>query len=437
MRLNTNPIAKTTHEGAKAYHLNPELELRRTVMACMLWEKQFYESGEDIVARIKSLIAKVPPVKVSEIAIEARQAMKLRHVPLLIAKEMAALPACKPFVANTLFQIIERADELSEFMAIYWANGKTPISNQIKKGLAKAFTKFNEYQLAKYNRDSKIKLRDVLFMVHAKPKDSEQEVLWKKLINNELTIPDTWEVALSTGKDKKETWERLISEKKLGALALLRNLRNMQQASVTPEVIRGALKNINTERVLPFRFVAAAKFAPQMEPELERAMFKCTLDMDRLRGHTVVLVDVSGSMDAPISDKSDMQRIDAACALAMIIRELSDEFSVFSFSNGLHQIPPRRGFALKDAILTSQSHSGTQLGLAVNALNTQYKHDRLIVITDEQSADSVPSPVAKSAYVINVASYKNGIGYGPWIHIDGWSESVVGYITKNELPINH
>ena len=37
-------------------------------------------------------------------------------------------------------------------------------------------------------------------------------------------------------------------------------------------------------------------------------------------------------------------------------------------------------------------------------------------------------------YVINVASYRNGIGYGTWTHIDGWSESVVEYIRELERP---
>ncbi len=58
-------------------------------------------------------------------------------------------------------------------------------------------------------------------------------------------------------------------------------------------------------------------------------------------------------------------------------------------------------------------------------------YDRLIVITDEQSHDSVPAPRGKG-YVINVASNQNGVGYGPWTHIDGWSEAVVEYIAELE-----
>lgn len=100
-------------------------------------------------------------------------------------------------------------------------------------------------------------------------------------------------------------------------------------------------------------------------------------------------------------------------------------------------MPARRGFALRDAIDRSQRHNSTQLGKAVAELNEAAMkqkdgYDRLIVITDEQAHDTVPAPKGK-AYVINVASYKNGVGYGKWTHIDGWSESVVEYIRSLEL----
>jgi hypothetical protein len=137
-------------------------------------------------------------------------------------------------VGETIEATIQRADELSEFLAIYAkVNGVGPdklkgkLSAQAKKGLAKAFTKFDEYQLAKYDRGGAIRLRDALFLVHAKPKDDAQAALWKRLVANELVTPDTWEAALSGGADKKEAFERLLRDGKLGYLALLRNLRNM------------------------------------------------------------------------------------------------------------------------------------------------------------------------------------------------------------------
>lgn len=420
-----------THEGAPAWNISRELELRRSVLACLLWENEFYEDGVEIAGRIRSLVGKVDPEPVAALAVEARGKMKLRHTPLLLVREMARqkAEAHRALVAKTLAQIIQRADELAEFVAIYWKDGKSPLSAQVKKGLAQAFRKFDEYQLAKHDRTGPIRLRDVLFLCHAKPRDKEQAALWKRLVENELQTPDTWEVALSSGADKRSAWERLLSERKLGGLALLRNLRNMKQAGVDEALVLGALGEMNTARVLPFRFLAAARHAPQWEEALERAMFSALFEHEPLTGRTVLLVDVSGSMTYRLSQRSEMQRTDAAYGLAVLLREIGQKVSVYTFSNDLVEVPPRRGFALRDALEASQPHQGTYLGQALERLREPY--DRIIVITDEQAHDRVPNPNGRG-YVINVASNRNGVGYGAWTHIDGWSEAVVEYIRALE-----
>ena len=285
-RLNTQDFnfGPRTHEGAPARHLSPELQLRRSVLACLLWESQFYEDGVEIAGRIAELVPKVHAEKVAALAIEARGKMKLRHAPLLVVREMARHKTHRHLVSDTLAQVIQRADELAEFVAIYWKDGRVPLSGQVKKGLAAAFPKFDEYQLAKYDRGGPIKLRDVLFLCHAKARDAAQEGVWKKLIWGRLAPPDTWEVALSSGAGKREAWERLLAEGKLGALALLRNLRNMKEAEVDEQLIKDALGAMKTDRVLPFRFLAAARYAPQWEGELEQAMFGCVAGREKLPG---------------------------------------------------------------------------------------------------------------------------------------------------------
>jgi len=435
VRLNIFNRGPRTHEGAPARHLTPEQELRRSVMACLLWEDQFYEDGVEIAGRIRELVPKVKAEAVAAIAVEARGKMKLRHAPLLLVREMARLATHRALVSDTLAQVIQRADELAEFVAIYWKDGRVPLSGQVKKGLAAAFPKFDEYALAKYNRPGPVKLRDVLFLCHAKPRDEAQAAVWKRLVEGELATPDTWEVALSSGADKRMAWERLVRERKLGALALLRNLRNMAQARVSDELIVEALRAMKTERVLPFRFIAAARHAPQFEAELEQAMFRCVESQEKLQGKTALLVDVSGSMIAPLSHRSEMQRTDAAYGLAVLLREICEKVEVFSFSNETIRIPARRGFALRDALDMSQPHSGTYLGQAVHEVS-EGNYERVIVITDEQAHDQVPGPAGRG-YMINVASYKNGVGYGKWMHIDGWSEAVIEYIRALEAMQNN
>src|SRR6202795_3143733 len=194
-----------THEGAVAQRVDVKRELRRTVMTCLLWEDTFYEKGNDIAKRIAGLVAESKPEDVAALAREARGKMQLRHAPLFLTRELARRKGAGPLVAETLEEVIQRADELSEFVALYWKEKKQPLSAGVKRGLALAFTKFDAYQLAKYNRDAAVKLRDVLFLCHAKPKDEVQAALWKKLVENTLDPPDTWEVPLSAGRTKSQT----------------------------------------------------------------------------------------------------------------------------------------------------------------------------------------------------------------------------------------
>ena len=426
-----------THEGARARRFTPAEELKRTLMNCLLWEDQFYEDGVSIAERMEKLVPLVGPAEVAALAVEAREAMKLRHAPLLIVREMARSTAHRGLVAETLARIIQRPDELTQFLAIYWAEAlgpmqqrkRQPVSAQVKKGLAKALTKFDAYQLAKYDRDGAVRIRDVLFLTHAKPQDAAQEKVWKQLVEGTLPAPDTWEVQLSSGKDKRATFERLIAEKKLGGLALLRNLRLMQTAGVERETIAGALSAMRVDRILPYRFIAAARHAPDLEPELESAMLESIESHVRPKGRTRLLIDVSVSMDAPLSGQSEMTRLDAACGLAILAREVCDTVEIFTFSDKVAKVPPRRGFALRDAIAVSQPHMGTWLGKAVTEIDR--KGTRLIVFTDEQAHDQVPAPRG-AGYMINVASYEHGVGHGPWRRVNGFSEAVISWIAAQE-----
>jgi hypothetical protein len=444
MRLNvlklSHLITPRTHEGAPAAVITAEQALRRSVLSCMLWESEFYEGGVQVANRIRELVPRVEAGKVAALAVEARERMKLRHAPLFLVREMARHATHRGLVAETLARVIQRADELAEFVAIYWAGGKQPLSAQAKKGLASAFVKFDEYALAKYDRAGVVRLRDVLFLSHAKPVDARQAELWKRLAQNELAAPDTWEVALSaTGREagaasRRETWERLLAERKLGALALLRNLRNVREAGVSEELVLGALAAMKTERVLPFRFLAAARYAPQWEETLEVAMLRSLEGRaTRLAGHTVLLIDVSGSMESPLSRKAEMRRADAAYGLAILLREVAEKVTMYTFSEHARLVPSRRGMALRDAMEKSQAHAGTYLGAAVRHVEENHRngYDRLVVITDEQSHDHLRAPSGRG-YVINVASNRNGVGYGEWTHIDGWSEAVVDYIAELE-----
>lgn len=441
MRKNVRPLNdRRTFEGAPAAPMSKFSELQRTVSACFLWEDQFYEDGVSIAKRIGDLCRDLPNDEVLGLALRLRKVDGLRHAPLMMAAACAAKRGSDPIVSKAIGKLISRPDEAGELMTLIAEIEGRDITDLGKRtpscarrGIAKAMRKFDGYQMAKYDRDAAVRLRDVLRIAHPAPKNEDQSAMWGRLISGDLESPDTWEVALSSGEGKREAFTRLLSAGKMPYLAMLRNLRNMVEAGVDPGLVRDAIiARRGAQRVLPFRFISAARACPSMEPYLDEAMAEAVRDLPMLGGATIVLVDVSGSMSVALSGRSDLSRADAAAGLAVLVN--APDQRVFSFSDHLIEVPRRCGMGGIDVIRKSQPNRGTRLGHAVQEIN-KIPHQRLIVITDEQSQESVPAPVADHAYMINVASGNRSVNFGSWTGISGFSENVFRFIEAHEAGI--
>lgn len=425
----------TTHEGGRADpHQSPMLELERAVSTCLLWENTFYEKGNDIAARMAGLCTQVAPSEIAALAVKARTDMKLRHVPLFLCIQLLKMKTGR-LAGDTIAQVVKRPDEMGELIALYRKEKRIPLAAQLKKGLARVFPTFSPYQLAKWNKNAAVKLRDVLFLVHAKPQDAAQAAVWKQLVDGTLESPDTWEVALSSGTDKKETWTRLLSEKKLGYMALLMNLRNMSEVGVDPLLVESALREgAKDSKALPFRFISAYKHVPQYAQALSDAMELAV--EGALSGTTALLLDVSVSMNTAISDKGELKRYETAAALAVLVRGLSKSCRIFAYATSMGEIANIRGLGLIDAV----KHGMDTLGGNTNTAKALQKLqelcpsvDRVILLTDEQAHDGIHPLWAKHGYIINVAPYKPGLETGTgWVRINGWSERVIDWIKQHE-----
>ena len=441
-----------THEGAKAVRISPLAQLERSVMSCLIWESEFYEDGQSIAQRITGLVKSVPAEDVARVAVRAKQDMKLRHVPLLLARELMRTKEGRARAKDVFPRVIQRPDDITEFLSLYWKdNANEPLAKQVKRWLGESFRQFDEYRLAKYNGGQKtIKLRDAMRITRPKPANLDQAELWRKLIKGELATPDTWEVELSKGGDKKVVFERLMAERKLGTLAFIRNLRNMHQAGIDKATVAVYAWEAKVDRILPFQFVAAAKAVPDWEDVVEQMMFRCLEGQPKLPGKTVLIVDTSGSMTARLSAKSQLSRMDVAAALAILARETCEKPYIYCTAgddgkrkHATMLIPSRRGFALSDYITGEEVRKkigggGIFLTQCMEQVKSEQRSaDRVIVLTDEQDCDRKLNPESADAfgvrnYLINVASAKNGIGYRKWLHIDGWSDKVLDYIAQHE-----
>lgn len=455
-----NPLIKESNKfdseklaggaGLKAAKQDNLSLLKRVVLANLLWENNTYIDGVSVANEISKLIPLCNAEEVAQLAINARIEQKLRHTPLFIAVEMLKHKDTKDLVKEILPKIITRADMITDFLAIYAKQNKgkiKPLSNSAKIGLAQCFNNFTEYQFAKYDRNSEIKLRDAMFLVHPKPEQGKEE-LFKKIANRTLDVPDTWEVALSTGKDKKATWTRLIEEKKLGGLAMLRNIRNMKDANVDKSIIKKGLSSLKSQMLLPLNYLASARINPEFEREIEDIMLKSYSELPKLPGKTLFIVDVSGSMGSLTSGHSNFSRLDQACAMAMLAINQCENYEVVitagsdSHSRGEHKHIkyPKQGFGVFQQLTEDRLGGGgifTRQCLDWCKENVGNSFDRIIVFSDSQDCDRVnkiPKPFGKNNYIVDVSSEKKGINYkGVWsAEISGWSEHFLTYIGAYE-----
>lgn len=426
--------------------------LKRAVMANLLWENIAYMDGKKVADEIARLIPLCPAEEVFNIALSARVDQKLRHTPLFVAREMCRYDEHRLFVVDLLPLIITRADMLTDFLAIYWKDEKCPICNQAKKGLAKAFHNFNEYKFAKYDRESAIKLRDVMFLVHPKPKNEYETQLFKKIADRTLSTPDTWEVALSSGADKKSTWERLIGEKKIGGLAMLRNIRNMMEAKVDHDSIVDGIKNLQSSMLLPLDYLKAARINKEFDRYIEDAMIKSYENLPKLPGKTLFIVDVSGSMGTANSSSSQFSRLDHACAMAMLAANQCEKFKLVATAGNdgtrvgshTHIQYPKKGFDIVNQIQSTREtvgYGGIFTRQCLEWCKEQFKDeefDRIIIFSDSQDCDwpnkRVPKPFGKHNYICDVSANTRGINYkGVWdAEISGFSDKFITFIAAYE-----
>ncbi len=357
MRFNFSASKKNqtvNYEEATAWKIGPAAELYAAVMTSSL-SNTFYEGADQRLERIRSLIAQNDPLFVAKLAVYARTQMHLRSVPLVLCVELAKLHKGDTLISRMVSGVIHRADEITELLAYYQLSNERSdtkklnrLSKQLQKGLALAFLKFDEYQYAKYNRDTEIKLRDALFLAHPKSENEEQKALFDKIAANTLAEPYTWETELSAlGQQSFESaeakaaafrakWEELIDSGKPGYMALLRNLRNILQAEVSPAHMRKVCslladpKAVQRAKQLPFRFLAAFRelqeqpsgYTAMLLDALEEAVKASILNMKGFGYDVQVVVacDVSGSMQQSVSHRSKILNYDIGLMPGMLLQ---------------------------------------------------------------------------------------------------------------------
>jgi len=400
-KIQQAPSRVENYAGGVAFNPTDSLKLYLMCSTAML-EDKFYTSNENTLKEIQALCRKVPRKVLLFLAKYCRNELRLRSISHLLLAEASMRWDVRPDeskhdVIEYAPEIIQRVDDITETIS-YWITHlgkgkKSKLPNALKKGLGRAFNKFDEYALAKYNRDGAIKLSDALNLVHPKPKDAAQAELFKRVLDGKLATPETWEVEISGKGSTAENWNAIAP--KMGIMALVRNLRNFEQKGADVALAHALEKLQDSEtilnsKLLPFRFLSAEREVSHQATKdaLRQALHLSIDNLPKLAGKTLYIVDNSGSMSSAIAGKSKVTCSDAACIMAAIGHRLSDESTVIVFGERAAIVPVSK---LDSAITNSQRIGATDVGHSTYAFKAlelaiaqNIQADRIILLSDMQ-----------------------------------------------------
>ena len=459
-KFNQAQTIKTQNKSVhSAYSMTAKSKLVTQVLTSFFNENKFYgDNSAEMQETIKSVIA-TDPKFVANLAVFARREFNMRSVSHILIAYLSHEVNGKPFARNAINAVCVRGDDATEIMACYLDLFGKPIPNALKNGIADAVQRFDEYTLAKYKGNGKtVKMRDLLCLCRPTPKNEEQSDMWKRLLNNELETPYTWETELSANGNNAQTWENLIDSGKVGYMALLRNLRNILNAN--PKNANKVLDTIeNPEMVkrskqLPFRYLSAYKElenigGSRVFDALENAVEASVENMPKLEGTTVIAVDTSGSMSSAISAKSTVKCYEIAMMLGLIANKICENSIFYTFDTGIkkHPVSSRNG-VLYTTIHSASCGGGTRMHLPFAAMiQEKINADRVIVISDNECNGGYWSKPVQSL----ADEYRKLTGNDIWVHaidlqgygtqqfhgkktnvIAGWSEKVFSFIKLAE-----
>ena len=426
-----NPPAvgtKTTNlAGGVAYWQAPELELASLLLTSMV-KDEAYRTDAQALARLRELVARCDKKFVAQAAVYTRHEYGMRSITHAVASELARYIGGTDWARHFYHAVVRRADDITEILAYHAAvNGKLP--NAMKRGLAQAFGKFSPYQLAKYRGEGKgFKLVDAANLLHPKPTETNGEAL-AQLMRGQLKSFDTWENQLSAAGQqagsedekqafKKEVWVELVRSGKLGYFALLRNLRNILEQA--PEVLGEALRLLTDDRlikkslVLPFRFITAFDEIQKTNQgadtravlmALNRAVDSSLQNVPKFAGRTLVVLDVSGSMQG-------QPAIIGSLFAAVLVK--SNNADLMTFSNDAQYVnvnPMDSTITIANSIRFAAG--GTNF--AAIFARAAHQYDRVVLLSDMQGW-LVPNGYQSSSPIPTYNGYCTATGANPFIY---------------------
>ncbi|MFF4544485.1 TROVE domain-containing protein [Streptomyces sp. NPDC001406] len=464
-----------TYEGGRGHERDARSELFLLAVSHFLADT-FYENAkdrEDRFARLVRDLAVTDPSWTVGLLGWLRGEGNIRTAAIVGAAEYVKArldtgategPSNRQVIAS----VLRRPDEPGELLAYWTATYGRTVPKPVKRGIADAVRRlYHGKSLLKYDTASKgYRFGDVLNLVHAAPDPDKpwQGELFQYALDRRhnpdtavppasnrvltahrelmavpvgerravVTAPDgaerlaaagiTWEALAGwlQGPMDKAAWEAVIPS--MGAMALVRNLRNFDEAGVSDEVAARVAAKISDpaevarSRQYPFRYLAAYQHAPSLRwaYPLEQALGHSLANVPALPGRTLVLVDRSGSMWARLSDRSELNRADAAAIFGTALAVRAVDADLVEFGTTSRRLTFDKGESVLKILGRFGDLGGTD---TTSAIRAHYRgQDRVLIVTDEQYAYNVygdPTeqvPAGVPVYTWNLAGYRAGHG---------------------------
>lgn len=502
----SNVPTAVTYEGAPAFEQSYQMELYQSVVTSLFGEGKFYESADERGKRMGRLVRRCvengDAEFVAKLALYARERMHLRSVPLFLvvtlARTLREVPEARfDGLRSTVTRVIQRADELREMFAAAEATFGDPANNKVfkrvapralLKGIGDAFNKFDAYQFRKWSGGKgSVKFTDVMRVVHPRPISEEQSELFAMIMADTLPQADTWETRISGEGSTRETWQEVANSPKTGYMAKLRNLRNFVRHDVDLTNVINHLTNptaVANSKQLPFRFYTAyrelggetlkhsywghggryqdtdkVQGSPELLSALEDAFDLSVANLPDLGDDVLIVVDQSGSMQSPISDKSTVTCAEIAAVLGSAVWfnqvSLGKKAMVAGFaSRGKVYNWSRRTSSLSAAkqMMNTTLGGSTQIETAwSSAKDANLKPQTIVVLSDMQMTggsgyygyDRIMNPedygLANKDTLkisVNLQGYSNtpfAVNNG-WYQLAGWSERLFDFVEAMKAP---
>jgi len=480
-------LKKPSFEGNIQDVKKAEMQLYEGAVMTLYGKDSFYETNDNRLERMRENVTQVVNKGnldfVANTIVFARTVMNIRSFPVILTVLFAEAlrNEGKQYVQlrNVVADVIQRADQIADMYAFALSvfGNKNAVPMAIKRGVADAFNKFNEYQFAKYTRDGAVKLKDVLRIVHPTANTEEQGALFAKMINDKMEIPYTWETELSRNgqlpegerKTNRQLWTELVNSGSVGYMALLRNLRNILQAEVDTSVITTVADRISDSnqvqksKQLPFRFLNAYKSIidetnnVKLIRAVTNALEVSVTNVPKIGDNVWIIIDCSQSMIGGYWEhtfnsavKKSRQRtrgtievvpmLTASLFASMLVKgsNHANNLAITMFSDKARHVHVNANdsvISITEHLLKHVQGGGTNLYKALAMKSSlKWEPDTVIILSDMQvtdlrgaSTDFAPETIKIAinleAYDTTPVSQSQG-----WLQLSGWSEKIFDFI---------